>query len=368
MKILNQPTVEKLWRRRYWSREEQRALAAKARDELLTACAEAWCLVGPQVGMDTALMRPWYPSLFYYPTRGEIDYAGGVKTVRERIRQGGLTVSSDLRPWSPDFLFGLKLSKAIRQESFRGDGRWQIWTTAHRELVEDLAQADNLPKRLKTYSSSPCVSRLSRCPALWLPPDSSNGAEVVAGLMAGAEMRALDGGEQWLLLPDDEGVRGLLGQWTIQSKAVKLPRRRVMVAISPFYAAIFNHLMPPRSAARVLSCGDPAMGDILPLLHWEVLFSDRGQRTPPFAGALPFCMSERTLRRRGIDRSGLHRQAVCEAGLANLSPGLRDLLRRWYREACQARQGDPQESEETAASEPHDQGIVPTQSAETTAV
>jgi hypothetical protein len=345
--IVNQPAVERLWGRRYWSREEQRALAAKARDELLTACAEAWCIVGPHVSGDTALMRPWYPSFFDYPTRGTIDYAGGVKAIRERIRQGGLSISEKLRPWTPSFLRGLTLSGAIRRESFRGGGRWQIWSPAHRELVEDLEQAGNLPKRLKTYPATPCVARLGRCPAMLLPPDDALGPEALAGLLAGAELKPLDDGE-WLLLPDDEGVSGLLDAWTVKRRPVRLPRRRPQLAVSPFYACLAAHLMPARSARRMRDCRNPAMGEALPILYWELIFSDPGQRLPPFSGALPFLMSTRTFRRRGIDRSDLHRQAVCEVGLTNVSMCLRELLRRFYREACQARQSPGHTAGDTA--------------------
>lgn len=341
MNIVHHPTIEKLWGRRYWSREEQRALATKAREELLASCAEAWCIRGPQVHKDTELMRPWYPSLLYYPTRGEVDYAGGRKAVIQRIRQSGLTVSGDLRPWTTDFLLGLRLSGAIRRESFRGDGRYQIWLPAHGALVEDMEEATNLPRQLKVYPSTPCVCRLSKCPALWLPPENPKGAEVVAGLIAGAEMRALDGDGEWMLLPDDDGVRGLLDAWTIQHKPVHLPRRKALVAVSPFFASLFCHLMPKRSAERIRSCRNPGDGETLAMLYWAVCFADRGMQLPPFANAIPFAVSPRTFRRREIDRSDLHRVAVCEAGLANLSPGLRELLRRWFAEACADRHADP---------------------------
>jgi hypothetical protein len=186
--------------------------------------------------------------------------------------------------------------------------------------------------------------------------------------MAGAELRTLDDGEQWMLVPDEPAIRELLDAWTILHRPVCLAKRKPFVGVSPSFASLYCRVMPRRSAERITGCRNPAMGDILPLLYWDLLFADAGRRLPPFAGALPFCMSTRTFRRRDIVRTTLHRQAVCEHGITGVAFGLRDLMRRWYEEACAARQSQPSEPAEGAASEARGQAIVSTQLAPAPAV
>src|SRR5690606_31600062 len=137
-----------------------------------------------------------------------------VRAIKERIRQGDLSITDELRPWTGSFMHGLKLSGAIKPESQDNEGRWQIWAPAHEELVNDLMSAKQFSKRMESYSGTPEVYRLSRCPILMLPPDDPLDDGVIAGLFAGARIEAMKD-VSWFSVPDSTEVRCLLDLWSI---------------------------------------------------------------------------------------------------------------------------------------------------------
>lgn len=333
MKVFDKPAILDLVKAWHPSKEEQKMLMDRVRSERIHACAEAWCLVGCDVHRDTEKLKPWFPNV-WPPSKYEIQNAGGVTAIKDRIRQGGLSVSEELRPWTGGFFAGLRMSGAIKPESQIYDGRWQVWK-AHRELVNDLLES-NIVKKFRNYLRTPDVFRLSRCPALLLPPDEPMGPDVVAGMFAGAQLIQYKD-ETWFGVPDTEAVRDLLEHWSIvpHHKDKYMGKRRL--GISPFYAALFAHLMPMHSADRVLNVKGPAICPLLPQVYWDILFSKEHARIMTFAEALPFGCSVRTYRRRGWQRRDLHRQAVTSLGITGVSRSLKELIHRWYQEACEKR-------------------------------
>jgi hypothetical protein len=156
MRIIDSPAVTAIHRGHYISRDDRGAVSAKVRDQLLEACAAAACVHGLGVLKAPEPIHAWFPGTHdWYPDWGSIRYAKIGRALRGRIRQGGLHVAVELKPWSPDFLHGLKLAGAVRRESFRDDRRYQVWIPTHPALAADLQEAANLPIRVRIYPSTP---------------------------------------------------------------------------------------------------------------------------------------------------------------------------------------------------------------------
>ena len=261
------------------------------------------------------------------PTPRQMQTLGGVRAVLSRVARGGLGVEEHMRVWTPGFLCGVQMSGALRREG----NAWSVWARTHRELLSDM-EAMPLPHRLEPKAGRNGLRRLRRCPAMLLPPSNPQGAHVVAGLLAGAVLREGKQG-QWLELPATSEVMSLLEGWTILCSRQRLFRGEARIGVSPFYAALFAHMMPPNSRGRILGSDRPAMCPLLPALYWEWAFCRRGQRMLPSKDALPFACSRRTCFRRGWSRkdSRLHQQAI-EAGICHIDPRLRELMAKWFGE------------------------------------
>lgn len=332
MKTFERTAEDELYGTFLLDHARRKQLWRQMHEERIDACAQAWCLVGSDAHRNTDKLRPWFPNRHWPPSIYEVQNSGGVRAIKERIRQGGLCITDELRPWTGSFMRGLKLSGAIKPESQDNDRRWQIWAPAHEELVNDIKSATQFSKRLESYSGTPGVYRLSRCPILLLPPEDPLDECVIAGLFAGAMIEVKED-KTWFAVPDSKEVRNLLEHWSIVWHRTGTFMARPNLWISPFYPALFAHLMPECSATRVLWAKRPAMCPQLAQIYWDILFSQEGERILPFADALPFGCSVRTYRRRGWRRNEMHKEAVTTLGITHVTESLRTVLRRWNQEA-----------------------------------
>ena len=314
-----------------WSKEKQATERRERRtrwvEAVLSTAARACVLETDRPWSRTPFMLPGLPADHPQPTGRQLQTLGGVRAVLSRVARGGLDAERCMGLWTPGFLFGLRMSGALRREG----NAWSIWVRTHQELLSDM-EAMPMPHRLEPKAGRNGVRRLRRCPAMLFPPSDPQGAEVVAGLFAGAVLREGQQG-QWLELPATSEVMSLLEDWTVLCSRQRLFRGQPMVGVSPFFGALFAHMMPPRAMERVLNAKRPAMCPLLPALYWEWAFCRRGQRMLPSNDALPFACSRRTCFRRGWSRkdSRLHRQAI-EAGICHVDPRLRELMVRWFEE------------------------------------
>jgi len=314
-----------------WCKERQESAREERRtkwvEAVLSAAARACVVETDRPWGRVPLVLTGLPADYPQPTGRQLQTLGGVRAVLSRVARGGLGIDDRLGVWTPGFLCGLRMSGAIRQEG----KAWSIWVRTHQELLSDM-EAMPMPHRLESKAGRNGVRRLRRCPAMLLPPSNPQGTHVVAGLFAGAVLRE-DGDAQWLELPKTKETVALLDNWTVMFSDLRPFRGEVRIGVSPFYAALFAHMMPPNARQRVLGVGRPAMCPLLPALYWEWAFCRRGQRMLPSKDALPFACSRRTCFRRGWSRrnSRLHRQAI-EAGICHVDPRLRELMVRWFEE------------------------------------
>ena len=268
----------------------------------------------------------WWPWIFRqkYPFGVTPVMEARRKEVLQRIAQGSLGIEDRMGVWKGSFWHGLRLSGAIRQ----GTGtEFRIWERAHPKLVADLAEMP-LTKRLEPKATKRGQRRLRRCYAALLPPEDPTGAAALAGLFAGAVL--LDaGGESWLELPAHDGVKGLLTDWGMPFVALERTKGGPVVRVSPLFAMLVAHLMPPHSAVRISGIwkagGCPRLSAIL----WQMVLARRNRRYMPFPDALPFGCSKATFFRRDWRRRDLHKAGWLEIGI-RMTPKLRGLLIEWF--------------------------------------
>lgn len=304
-------------------------------NDMLAVFAKAYCLADDRTHKNIRCLLPFIPERWrsrLLPSIAMLENRGGVKAVWNRIRKGGLEIDDQLSPWTGGFWHGLQMARALRPP-MDGSHRWQIWERTHRELLADLEQVP-FPIRLESRAGRNGVRRLSRCLSSYLPPSDPLGADVVAGLFTGGVLHEIDG-EQWVALPASPSAQEILAAWSIRSTPMTF-RRRDWIRISPFYAALFADLMPPRSASRILGLRRAAQCPILPAIYWDHAMRQVGMPVLPFGTALPFGCSLRTFRRRGWQRGELHRMGL-EFGITHVDRRLRIVIRKWFERALHQR-------------------------------
>ena len=224
-----------------------------------------------------------------------------------------------------------------------------MWERSHKELVADLEGMHVTG----VFESRPTLSglrRLRRCPSMYLPLEEPDCPSVLAGVFAGAVMREVDG-ESWLDLPGSDGIQELLGRWTIHC-VPQSHRGDPVLRVSPFYAALVAHLMPPHSRERILSVQIAGGCPFLAVVYWQMAMNRRFMRYMPFHDALPFGCSKATFFRRGWRRKELWRIASCTMGITGVAPRLRALMVRWFEARAAERQWRGRSVEGTAVVHP----------------
>ena len=169
------------------------------------------------------------------------------------------------------------------------------------------------------------------CHAWRLTPRSVYGADVLAGLLAGAWRQRLDDG-LWLILPRTDAVMKILDFWKLSVCAGSSPAE---VMVSPFWGALVAHDMPLASG-KSMWMKQPGACPLLPMVLYNGLYgpgtADEDYLLPPKSGLLPYLCSAPTRTRRGWDREFLFRAAV-RLGVAHVPPDLYHLLERFRRSA-----------------------------------
>lgn len=297
------------------------------REQVLTAFGKACVLVSDTAPRAHGQVLPFLPDGVRCPSACQLQTMGGVSAVYLRISRGNLGIEDQLGVWTPGLFYGLRLAGALRR--YRG-WSWAIWEVGRSELVADLADMP-FPHKLEPRLRPDAMRRLRRCPVSHLGCVDPQDKSVVAGLFAGAVIKTIRN-ERWLVLPGDAQVKALLDSWTIKYDDAGLFRGEPRIKVSPFYAALVTHAMPPKSAGRILNLRRAGMCPLLPLVYWELAFAGKGRRYLPHADALPFGISRRTFHRLRYKRRDLHRTAVCEMRIVRPDRRLRELLDKWLEE------------------------------------
>lgn len=284
------------------------------RAAVVVAAARARVLQCRRPWLDPEAIRPSWNRADRLPSKTEMR--GIARTAMGWIPHlDGL--DHDLAPWTAGFWSGLRLSGALMVHGghprLRPGRPW---------LAADL---ERLPFPGRLSPAEPSGWRwLVGCAAWRLPVADTLGADVLAGLLAGAQqVERADG--LWLAVPMSGSTVRLLDYWGV-SRVVEEDR----ILVSPFYAVLLSHLMPASCAASFTvrrAGGCP----LLPLATWEVVWGAGGPPhylLPDRVGLLPFCCSHATRKRRGWTRDVLHREAV-RLGVASPSQQMCKLLKRW---------------------------------------
>ena len=268
----------------------------------------------------------WWPWVYawQYPFGVAPVMAVRRKEVLQRIAKGKLSIDDKLGVWNGSFWCGLRLSGAIR----KGPGtELNVWEKPRRELMADLSEMP-LMHRLEPKPSKGGQRRLRRCYAAFLPAEDKTGRSVLAGLFAGAVLR--NGGDGvWLELPDGEEVRAVLNEWGMPFLPFERPKGRRIVHISPLFALLVVHLMPPNSAIRIRAIKKAGGCPFLSVVLWEMAIGRKNRRYMPFPSALPFGCSKATFFRHRWRRRDLHKIGWLELGI-RMPTGLRELLTEWF--------------------------------------
>jgi hypothetical protein len=225
----------------------------------------------------------------------------------------------DLAPWSGGLFLGLRQAGALVIHG--GYPRLQTgrpWLENDMEQIEfpgHLSPADQDGRRW-----------LTRCHAWRVTPTDSLGADVLAGLLAGARRQERDDGT-WLVVPRTESVRRLLDYWKV---AVEKGTNSDQLCISPFWGAILSGYMPPASAASMLVRRAGAC-PLLACAIYQVVWGSNpkaGYIMPTRAGEIPYICSHATRVRRGWGRHFLLKTAAL-SGVAYVPPEMTALLEQW---------------------------------------
>ena len=138
-------------------------------------------------------------------------------------------------------------------------------------------------------------------------------------------------------LPDTPAVRSLLDDWGIPAKDTRR-NGRGWLWVSPLFAMLVVHLMPPRSAGRIRAVRKAGGCPFLSVVLWQMAMTAKGRRYMPFPDALPFGCSKATFFRRRWRRRDLNKAGWLELGI-RITPKLRELLVDWFGRRASERAG-----------------------------
>lgn len=185
---------------------------------------------------------------------------GGLKGLVRRMSLGHSVPEGVLGDWSPDFLYGLTMSKAILPASKGGTGGCFSTTQTLARPALRAAFMGALPFHCKAY---PCPDRV-RLTGLWaarLGPDDPKGIGVLAGLLAGgSRVERKDEGinrmVSWIGVPASEWNGETLREFGIphelykekvgwgRAAALNKGYGKGRFLISPFWGALLSAEMP----------------------------------------------------------------------------------------------------------------------------
>jgi len=255
-----------------------------------------------------------------------------VKDAKAELARAWPFRPGELGAWTPGFAEGLSLSGAMFRRG-RGRGGWVVRTGTRPWLGRDLGRLPcsgrlRSPRTLRGRE----VRGLYDC---WLgacPPADPLGADVLAGLLAGA-LRAWRGGREWLSLPP--GAAGLLGAWKVPWSADSGQTARRLL-VSPFWGALAWRLMPEACGEAARSSGRPGGCPELPLACWRAFAGGRWCLETVCRRGLPYCCGRRAAARYwgGVRAAG--RAAFGRWGMTSVRPEVRAWMLDWAGASCRA--------------------------------
>lgn len=304
------------------------------RRAMLGAAARAAVLVDSRAWNKPAVVEQFWDGLGPLPSRKELrGLARMTKAMAPTLRD----LNGKMGIWTGGFFQGLRLAGAI------SDWRGRTRLLCGRPWLEKDFELMSIPGRL-----GPANDRgrwLCRCLAARVSAKSEFGADVVAGLFAGARRQDGEDGT-WLVVPNSDAVLRLVDWWKISANEVRLPSRRGLVKlglrVSPFYGLLFGGLMP-EATANAMIVRHPGDCPMLPLAYWQVLYgaggADEFYCNPPHAGLLPYLVSHSTRKRLRLGREDLYHASV-QLGVSFVPLELRRFLEGWRHAALARLNGD----------------------------
>ena len=171
---------------------------------------------------------------------------GGIESLVEPMSKGGVIPKGFLGKWTPDFIFGLVRSGAIR--SVQRGGCFQTTLTHNRPALRE-AFLGELPFNCRTYALKDSV----RMTGMWagrLGADDPEGVGVLVGMLAGAGLvEAQPYGEEqtvkWAAVPSNEFNASLLKSFGIPHVRIAgKGHGRGSFLVAPFWGALLSGEMP----------------------------------------------------------------------------------------------------------------------------
>lgn len=297
------------------------------------AAEKALILRGAEAVLNPLKLKEFiFDGSWIHASRTICRYTGGIVGTWDRIKEKNPFSDGELGIWNADFCHGLKRSGALTRHPLY-PRRWVIRPAGTRPWLEN--DLENMPfgrlSRRTDCQHGYSERRLTRCPLMDLHPQNPTGASAMAGLLAGGRI-LLHKEENWVSLPDNEDVVGLLDDWSIPcSRETVRGRRKVLV--SPFFAALLSHHMPEQSASNFIRLTKPGLCPMLPCIYWHRAFGRKYARTMPFPTALPYGCSRSTLTRRGWNRKKLEEIGLGRLGITRVDPRLREVMLTWFQAA-----------------------------------
>jgi hypothetical protein len=287
--------------------------------------------------------------------RQMIELMGGELGLLERIREGDLFTAEEMGPWTPGFVKGLDLSraltrrsrqKAVKKSRLDGAGARYLLQMENREaLFKDLESlSQNGPGKvncsiLRRGFAGGKILRTAFLTSLWVsefplndPPSDPVGADVLAGIFAGALLIETESDRKWPnkwlvvneVKADGLPVREMLVDWGVPWKPGKSTVSKEETIVSAFWGALFAPWMPDNSAKRCMGLHGVGDGTILPFMIWDLCV---GGSLPK--KALPYSVSKQYFYRQGYSLPALRRRALEEFGIAHVKPEMREVVKSW---------------------------------------
>ena len=317
--------------RKDWKKANEIALLKAASARLLVLYGSGACF-------ELEKLIEQFPEGWILPASRTIQKkVGGLKGLYSQLAEGGLFDDAELAPWTSDFIYGLKLGGAILWKGEK-EGYRIRQLEAREPLVKDLEQ---MP--LYCHLSSPSnrgrgetERRLTLFHAARMPVTDPYSPSAMAGFLASGRLLKRDG-EEWLELKGFRLGSALLDLWTIPYETIYKGTDRILV--SPFYGAVFSHIMPEHVSQWMHSFEKPACCPLLPAMSWEMALKGvAGEESGlPFTGALPYGSVRQVLGRKGYGVRTLRKVGLDEFGLTAVYPGLREVLLECFHNITQRR-------------------------------
>lgn len=262
---------------------------------------------------------------------------GGLKNIYPRLVAGRILPAGILGEWSPDFIFGLGMSGALR-DSTLGPSMWSTSSLVNRPAVEAafLDTSKILPFHCIAYKCHNALT-INGAWALRIGADDPEGIGVVAGMLAGGR-RVIHSGTNWIGVTGKGQTAALLTSYGIPF--IKIDdgghHRYGVLLVSPFWGILLAPQMPSPFREWYIQQdttglkGHRKQPGMCPLLPWAFLKGAWGagihNRLP--VGIVPLLIHRNSLRIHGIGQPAVREQAFRQFNFTRVDARLR---RAWFK-------------------------------------